>query len=156
MLRCNQLHPTYKDYFFKEGDLRREFVMEQLDPRIHFACKFIMGFIFCRWIKTFCFALVNCGAKSCPPIRLFSSENLDAGLDLAAKSFCQNDVSVDVNQKVVIVSKILDWYGCDFGPNQRAIAEKIMIYCKQEVQADFEKIRDDFKFSFGEYDWSIH
>jgi hypothetical protein len=39
----NQLHPTTKENFFKEGDQRREFCQPILDPRIHFA--------------------LNCGAK---------------------------------------------------------------------------------------------
>ena len=39
----NKLHPTHKDYFFKENDPRRAFVQTVVDPRIHFA--------------------LNCGAK---------------------------------------------------------------------------------------------
>ncbi|XP_021947523.1 uncharacterized protein LOC110845430 [Folsomia candida] len=136
VLRCNKLHPTYKDYFFKVGDPRRALVMSELDPRIHFA--------------------LNCGAMSCPPLRLFSADNLDQGLDIAAKNFCQNDVHVEVEKRVVMVSKILDWYREDFGPDQKAIVQKIMPYCKPEQQSDFQKIQENFKLSFSEYDWSIH
>ncbi len=34
------------------------------------------------------FALV-CGAKSCPPIRVYTPEELDEGLDAAAAAFCE-------------------------------------------------------------------
>lgn len=38
-------------------------IIQQVDPRIHFA--------------------LVCGAKSCPPIKLYTPENLDEGLDAA-------------------------------------------------------------------------
>ena len=34
------------------------------------------------------FALV-CGAKSCPPIRVYTPDELDEGLDAAAAAFCE-------------------------------------------------------------------
>ena len=42
-----------------------------MDKRIHFA--------------------LNCGAKSCPPIRVFTGEGLEDGLKIAAQSFCQGN-----------------------------------------------------------------
>ena len=35
--------------------------------------------------------------QSCPAIRVFSSENLERGLDSAAKSFCTQEVCIDKN-----------------------------------------------------------
>jgi len=43
-------------------------VVEPLDPRIHFA--------------------LVCGAKSCPPIRVYTPASLEAGLEAAAQAFC--------------------------------------------------------------------
>src|SRR5690606_8820702 len=54
-LRCNQPHPATKKLRLEEGDPRRVLVEPALDPRLHFA--------------------LNCGAKSCPPIRVFSPAN---------------------------------------------------------------------------------
>ena len=48
------------------GDERISLVVE-LDPRIHFT--------------------LNCGATSCPPIRVYSAPNLDSQLNRAAASF---------------------------------------------------------------------
>lgn len=47
---------------FKKGDPRREYVVTPVDPRIHFA--------------------LVCGAKSCPPIKLYTPDNLDDGLQV--------------------------------------------------------------------------
>lgn len=43
-----------------EADARRHLCIDPMDPRIHFA--------------------LVCGAKSCPPIKLYTPENLDEGL----------------------------------------------------------------------------
>ena len=68
VLRSNVGHPAAKKEVFGESDPRRKLVIPVLDPRIHFA--------------------LNCGAKSCPPIRIYQSEKLDKQLEIAAKSFC--------------------------------------------------------------------
>ena len=44
--------------------------VEPLDPRIHFA--------------------LVCGAKSCPPIRVYTPASLEAGLEAAAQAFCSS------------------------------------------------------------------
>jgi hypothetical protein len=60
---------------FGPGDARgRAVVADPIDPRIHFA--------------------LVCGAKSCPPIKLYSADNLDEGLGGAAEAFVASDVKV--------------------------------------------------------------
>ncbi len=54
------------------------------------------------------FALV-CGAKSCPPIKLYSAETLEEGLTGAAEAFCQGEVQVDEAAREVAMSKIFKW-----------------------------------------------
>lgn len=56
-------------------------VVRPLDPRIHFA--------------------LVCGAKSCPPIKLYSAATLEEGLSAAADTFCASDVEVDAAAKKV-------------------------------------------------------
>lgn len=51
ILRANAPHPSGKRLLPDEADPRLKLAMKELDFRIHFA--------------------LNCGAKSCPPIRLF-------------------------------------------------------------------------------------
>ena len=57
---------------FNIFDPRRQFLVKIVDPRIHFA--------------------LNCGAKSCPPIKLYEPENIEKQLDIASKSFCSQEV----------------------------------------------------------------
>ena len=53
-LRDNQGHPSSGKPRFDEGDPRIRAVCSPLDPRLHFA--------------------LNCGARSCPPIRVYLEE----------------------------------------------------------------------------------
>ena len=52
-------------------------------------------------------------AMSCPNIHIYS-DNLEADIDQAAKSFLDGDVVVDRDQGTVRLSKIFKWYACDF------------------------------------------
>ena len=62
-------------YFITLGDIRASLALT-LDPRIHFA--------------------LNCGAKSCPPIRVYSTPNLDSQLNRASASFlCADQGSIE-------------------------------------------------------------
>ena len=56
ILRCNRGHPSDNKPKFTDED-RKGLVLTKLDPRIHFA--------------------LNCGANSCPPIRIYQSDKLD-------------------------------------------------------------------------------
>lgn len=59
-------------------------VVSPVDPRIHFT--------------------LVCGAKSCPPIKLYSPETLEEGLTAAAETFIAADAEIDkVANKVNMV-----------------------------------------------------
>lgn len=45
--------------------------LQPVDPRIHFA--------------------LNCGAASCPPIRVYTPDRLEFGLEAAASAFCASE-----------------------------------------------------------------
>ena len=107
------------------------------DPRIHFA--------------------LVCGAKSCPPIRLYSGSNVEEGLAGAAEAFCADDVAVDVARGVVTLSKIFKWYGGDFAKDKLGLLEAISAYrpdkdLRDLVAAKGKKIR----VRYAEYDWGVN
>jgi glutaredoxin len=79
---------------FPEDDPRRSLAIEDPDPRIHFA--------------------LNCGAKSCPPIKLFTPDGLSKELKLVTEAFVASEVSLDDDTGAVNLSKIFLWYGRDF------------------------------------------
>jgi hypothetical protein len=60
---------------------------------------------------------LNCGAKSCPPIGVYSSANLESELSIAMKSFGLSNVDLkkeNPNLLIFDLSRILLWYREDF------------------------------------------
>jgi hypothetical protein len=84
----------YLPRLFPSAFERRHRVDER-DWRIHFA--------------------LNCGAKSCPPIRTYEPSEIDAQLDLATESYFQQEVAYDPDAGVVRVPRLMLWYRGDFG-----------------------------------------
>ena len=55
--------------------------------------------------------------QSCPAISVYSADKLDASLDAATRSFCQQEVKAYEIQRKISVSQIFQWYFVDFGAN---------------------------------------
>ncbi|KAK9840365.1 hypothetical protein WJX74_008384 [Apatococcus lobatus] len=119
-------------------DPRLAFSMEQRDPRIHFA--------------------LVCGAKSCPPIKIYTAENLEEGLDAAASAFCSDDIQIDVASKEIRLSKIFKWYEMDFGTSNQMLLWLCSHLTSQKQQAlqQLLKAPTDIRFSYRPYDWDIN
>lgn len=100
----HQIHPTSKTRFFEDSDPRAAIVIKTIGanpiitfrgaPRKSSSPRFPTD----NSVRAACatdprihFALV-CGAKSCPPIRIFKPSNLDRGLRAAAHHFCCDNV----------------------------------------------------------------
>mmetsp|Transcript_15408 Transcript_15408/g.30300 ORF Transcript_15408/g.30300 Transcript_15408/m.30300 type:complete len:283 (+) Transcript_15408:85-933(+) len=138
ILRNNAIHPSSGKQFFGEGDVRAKYVIP-LDCRIHCA--------------------LVCGAKSCPPIRLFSATNLERGLELAATNFVSSDTTVDIESRTVNTSKIFMWYGKDFGADDKALLSWMVKYLKEPTKTALQKMLadgDEIKITFADYNWSTN
>lgn len=92
VLRGNRPDPLSGGIRFAEGDPRRRYVIEPPDPRIHFA--------------------ISCGARSCPPVRVYHPDRLEAELDGATREFVNRDVAVDGDH--LVMSPIFHWFRADF------------------------------------------
>ncbi len=77
---------------FRAGDPRRPLAVTPPDPRYHCA--------------------LTCGAASCPPVGVYRARAVDAQLDLAARSFVNQEVLLDGDR--LACSKIFKWYRADF------------------------------------------
>ncbi len=77
---------------FGAGDPRRAHALEPLDPRIHFA--------------------INCGARSCPPVGVYRAAAIEAQLDLATRSFVNQEVALDGDR--LVCPRLFKWYRRDF------------------------------------------
>ncbi|KAK3852495.1 hypothetical protein Pcinc_040913, partial [Petrolisthes cinctipes] len=73
------------------------------DPRLHFA--------------------LNCGAKSCPMVRVYSGrgQQLEGGLEGATVSYLQQEVSLKEGR--LQLPQILEWYMTDFAPDLPALTQ---------------------------------
>jgi len=140
ILRCNKGHPNDNKPKFTD-DARKALILKHLDPRIHFA--------------------LNCGAQSCPPIRIYQSDKLDQQLNMASSSFCNQEIEIDADGQKVVLSKLLLWYGKDFGNSEDDILEKLATFItneelKQKVLQIKNLESNISKLIFKDYDWTLN
>lgn len=133
---------------------RCRLVLEEPDCRVHFA--------------------LNCGATSCPLIKEYTPGALDAELELAATEVMEH-AQLDQSEPsspqkrlkglmggaragTLHLSKILDWYGRDFGPSEAAMVRRVLPWIPQEIRGTVHEMlaKDDIKVSFMKYDWTIN
>ncbi|XP_056018682.1 uncharacterized protein LOC125670590 isoform X2 [Ostrea edulis] len=88
---------------FSQSDPRFHIALEEPEPYIHFA--------------------LVCGAKSCPPIKTYSTDGLNEQLKLAAEAFLDGDdgLTINMSRKQIMLTKILSWYQEDFGKNKEEV-----------------------------------
>ena len=89
--------------------------LDERDPRIHFA--------------------LNCGAASCPPIRAYTADDIDAQLDLATRGYLDATVEYDAGAGVVRAPRVMAWYRGDFG-GKAGIREFLRRYDAIPAEAD--------------------
>ena len=110
--------------------------MESFDPRIHFA--------------------LVCGAKSCPPIKIYNPTNVDLALQLAAESYFMSELQVHLERQLIILPRLLQWFSIDFGSTQREVVAFAIKFLsgekKDQLQSAFQDL-DKFTIDFTEYNW---
>ncbi|KAG8464290.1 hypothetical protein KFE25_003353 [Diacronema lutheri] len=114
---------------------------EAFDPRVHFA--------------------LNCGARSCPPIKIYEAANLERALALAARSFCEASVLVDAHDSRVTLSKLFDWYRVDFGQTDDELLANVARYLgDSEAGAALSRALSEgagrVALQYAEYDWGAN
>lgn len=130
ILRGNVKPPySFSTPFSSKNDPRMAYVIgtTEVDPRIHFA--------------------LNCGARSCPPVKIYSSSMLNEELQTAAQAFCEDDetgVRLVALDRVVYLSSIFKWYCSDFGcrsPSQ--LPHKLIPYLRGSKQDLLQSMLND-------------
>lgn len=141
VLRANKRGPVQLFPPFGKSDPRRVICLIQLDPRIHFA--------------------LNCGARSCPPIKTFSAENINEELQVATQAYLETDEAlwVDEEHSIVHLSSLLRWYSSDFGDN----TEDVLMWVFRNVAVPKKKEAlgkvinsKKYKVTYISYDWSTN
>lgn len=106
LLRGNRRPPWHVRTSLRANDVRLLASPSRFDPRIHFA--------------------LNCGARSCPPIRHYEGEALRQQLELATRSYLSQET--EVSPKGIALPGLMRLYRSDFGSKQEAtdfVAERL-------------------------------
>lgn len=134
VLRANRGNPYLPGPQFGLADPRRKWVLEPVDPRIHFA--------------------LNCASKSCPPVGVYTPEGVDAQLDLATRNFLAHEVQVERASSTLVLSQIFKWYSEDFG-GKAGIVEFVANYLPDE--RDWLRVHwGSLKVKYTPYDWGLN
>lgn len=104
----------------------RSLQVEVVDPRIHFA--------------------LNCGATSCPVIMPYHEETINAELDEMMLRYVECETSVDKQGRVLVISRLFDWYAVDFGG-----IESVIAYISEALNLDVR----GYQIRFQTYDWTL-
>jgi len=121
-----------------QADTRMPVILSKVEPRIHFA--------------------LNCGAKSCPPIKTFSGDEVLDQLDVATAAFLENDDALYINEErtEVRLTQLFQWYQDDFGDNMAEVLSWILdhVNMREKKKALEELIqKNSYKVSYTPYDW---
>ncbi|OSZ80303.1 hypothetical protein CAP36_03365 [Chitinophagaceae bacterium IBVUCB2] len=110
------------------GKTEKQLRVNKLDYRLHFA--------------------LNCGAKSCPPIAFYKSENIDQQLDLATKAFLTGEADYNESTNTVELPRLMSWFRQDFGGKKKMLA-----LLKQLSIVPMDR---NPTIKFKEYDWTLY
>ena len=131
LLRGNRRPPFRPRRVLRVGDPRLRAAPSRFDPRIHFA--------------------LNCGARSCPPIRRYEVTGLDGQLQAATTSYLQAETDVEEPAGRVILPGLMRLYRRDFGSDADALR-----FAAGHVPALERMLRSSPApaVSYGRFDWT--
>nr|MDA3786044.1 glycoside hydrolase family 15 protein [Deltaproteobacteria bacterium] len=138
ILRGNRKPPNSLFRVFGDADPRRQFSIEDVDPRIHFS--------------------LVCASRSCPPIEVYTQDNLDHELEIAGQTFVNGGgVEVDVHRKSVRLSRVFAWYHKDFGEDIEARLKFAAAFLYDERSKELLiNHGKDCRVSYQDYNWSLN
>ncbi len=138
ILRGNRRLPHSLFRPFGKNDPRLAFVVEPLEPRIHFA--------------------LVCAARSCPPIEVYQADKLDAQLDLAAATFLNAGAAhLDREKKTVRLSEIFRWYADDFGATPAERLRFVAGFLYQDTDKKYlTEHAGELTIDYIDYDWRLN
>jgi len=99
-----------------------------------------------------------CAARSCPRLRraAYTGARLDAQLDDQARTFLHDNSKnrIPAGEGRIVLSRILKWYGGDFGPTPAALQRALAPYFEPPVRSRLED--GEYTVTFGPYDWTLN
>ncbi|XP_064935097.1 uncharacterized protein LOC135587513 [Musa acuminata AAA Group] len=137
ILRSNRRQPYSLVKPFSAGDKRLELASTKVNPLIHFG-------------------LCN-GTRSSPTVWFFSTEGVEVELRHAAREFfLRGGIEVDLERRVVYLTRIIKWYDADFG-EEKDILNWILSYLDATKAGLLTHLLNDgghINISYQNFDWS--
>jgi len=143
ILRGNK-RPAYgltPQFNTKTDQTRASLALPDPDCRIHFA--------------------LNCGAKSCPPIKNFTADAIDEELRIVAQSFAEQEenVRMDETTNKVYLTKILSWFRADFSTSKELLPSKVLTFLRGDKRDKLQRMissKPTIRIEFNIYDWGTN
>ena len=138
ILRGNRRPPNALFRVLGKDDERNQLLIEPIDPRIHFT--------------------LVCASASCPPIEVYTAENLEHELRLAGETFLNaGGVTIDKQANRVSLSRIFKWYRDDFGGSTAAVLRFIAPFMYEEGDRQYLKNHtENVRIEYQDYDWRLN
>lgn len=105
----------------------RKLRVDKRDYRVHFA--------------------LNCGAKDCPPVAIYTPERLKEQFKKGTKLYLEKSTTYDKETKDAIVTSLFSWFRGDFGG--KSGVKKIL------KENEIIQSTDEVKVSYKSYDWAL-
>ena len=132
LLRGNRPGPPLPVRPLRPGDPRLASAPGVFDARVHFA--------------------LNCGARSCPPVRAYAADDLEARLDVATRAYLAQETAVDWGARVITLPRLCRLYRADFG-GVAGVFDLLRDHHDEGARIDRE--RAALTVAWGAYDWSL-
>jgi hypothetical protein len=105
------------------------------------------------------FALV-CASLSCPRLKhgLYSAEDIDAELEMAAQQFIRSAGGVRVEREAhtVWLSRIFKWYRKDFERAAGSVLAYVAPYLSADERAYLDRHGTQLRIRYIDYDWQLN
>lgn len=100
------------------------------------------------------FAL-NCGAVSCPPVRAYEPDALDAQLDLATRAYVAQELTLDRGARTVRLPYLFKLYDRDFGDAHEALGWALPYVERDDDRRWLAENAPRLRLAWSKYDWTI-
>ena len=133
LLRANRRPPYRLRRPLRASDPRLAVAPSAIDPRIHFA--------------------LNCGARSCPPIRAYEPELLDEQLDAATRAYLESETRLEPERRRITLPRLMRLYAADFGDRDEQL--RFAAHYLPQLADWLGERSARVRVTYGRFDWSV-